>query len=136
MVCIINKFIMKNKNWTIAFVEDEILISLALRAQLKKKYGDTLTYQVFKDFVIAEKSIEELSNSNQKIVLISDYNIGGKLADEFFAMINNKYPSIIKILISAHENPIILQSNLIIFKFIKKPWTEKEIIDTLEKAFH
>ena len=37
MVCIINKFIMKNKNWTIAFVEDEILISLALRAQLKKK---------------------------------------------------------------------------------------------------
>jgi DNA-binding NtrC family response regulator len=135
MVCIINKFIMKNKNWIIAFVEDEILISLALRAQLKKKYGDTLTYKVYKDFVIAEKSIDELSNTNQKIVLISDYNIGGKLADDFFAIINTKYPNIIKILISAHENPVILQSNLNIFKFIKKPWTEKEIIDTLEKAF-
>jgi DNA-binding NtrC family response regulator len=135
MVCIVNKFIMKNKNWIIVFVDDEILISLALRAQLKKKYGDTLTYQVYKDFVIAEKSIEELSNTNQKIVLISDYNIGGKLADDFFGIINKKYPNIIKILISAHENPVILQSNLNIFKFIKKPWTEKEIIDTLEKAF-
>ena len=33
---------MKHKNWIIVFVEDEILISLALRAQLKKKYGDTI----------------------------------------------------------------------------------------------
>ena len=126
---------MKHKNWTIAFVEDEILISLALRAQLKKKYGDALTYQVYKDFLIAEKSIEVLFNSNQKIILISDYNIGGKLADDFFTIINTKYPSIIKILISAHENPGILQRDLNIFKFIKKPWTEREIIDTLEKAF-
>ena len=126
---------MKHKNWIIAFVEDEILISLALRAQLKKKYGDTLTYQVYKDFLIAEKSIEVLFNSNQKIILISDYNIGGKLADDFFTIINTKYPSIIKILISAHENPGILQRDLNIFKFIKKPWTEREIIDTLEKAF-
>ncbi len=126
---------MKHKNWIIAFVEDEILISLALRAQLKKKYGDTLTYQVYKDFLIAEKSIEVLFNSNQKIILISDYNIGGKLADDFFTIINTKYPNIIKILISAHENPVILQRDLNIFKFIKKPWTEREIIDTLEKAF-
>ena len=126
---------MKHKNWIIAFVEDEILISLALRAQLKKKYGDTLTYQVYKDFLIAEKSIEVLFNSNQKIILISDYNIGGKLADDFFTIINSKYPNIIKILISAHENPVILQRDLNIFKFIKKPWTEREIIDTLEKAF-
>ena len=126
---------MKHKNWTIAFVEDEILISLALRAQLKKKYGDALTYQVYKDFLIAEKSIEVLFNSNQKIILISDYNIGGKLADDFFTIINTKYPNIIKILISAHENPGILQRDLNIFKFIKKPWTEREIIDTLEKAF-
>ena len=126
---------MKHKNWIIVFVEDEILISLALRAQLKKKYGDTLTYQVYKDFLIAEKSLEELFNSNQKIILISDYNIEGKLADDFFAIINTKYPSIIKILISAHENPVILQRDLNIFKFIKKPWTEREIIDTLEKAF-
>ncbi len=126
---------MRNKNWNIAFVEDEILISLALRAQLKKKYGDSLTYHVYKNFTVAEKSLEELVLKTKKIILISDYNISGNLADDFFIAVNSKFPYIIKILISAHENPIILEKNLNIFKFIKKPWTEKEIIDTLEKVF-
>ena len=125
---------MSKKSWSIIFIEDEILISLALRALLINKFSSTFNYIVSKNFNLAEKIIDENYSKNKNIILVCDYNISGETADNFLININTKYPDIVKILLSAHQNPDILNKKVKILKFIKKPWSEHEIINLIENV--
>lgn len=123
---------MKKSIWNIIFLEDEILVSLAIKAQLNKKFNDSIRYHFSKFFPQAEKIINEISKKNEEILLISDYNLGKETAYSFFLNIEKNYPKVKKILLSAQENPPILNEDVNILKFIRKPWSEKDIQEVIE----
>jgi DNA-binding NtrC family response regulator len=123
---------MKSNTINILFVEDEVLISLALRAQIQKKFGDSISYSVCRNFIDAEKLIHENYNKFNKIILFSDYNLGKETAEIFLLNINKLYPNVYKIILSSHDNieNLVIKANII--KYIKKPWDEKEVFEIIQ----
>jgi DNA-binding NtrC family response regulator len=123
---------MKSNTINILFVEDEVLISLALRAQIQKKFGDSISYSVCRNFIDAEKLIHENYNKFIKIILFSDYNLGKETAEIFLLNINELYPNVYKIILSSHDNieNLVIKANII--KYIKKPWDEKEVFEIIQ----
>ena len=123
---------MKSNTINILFVEDEVLISLALRAQIQKKFGDSISYSVCRNFNDAEKLIHENYNKFNKIILFSDYNLGKETAEIFLLNINELYPNVYKIILSSHDNieNLVIKANII--KYIKKPWDEKEVFEIIQ----
>jgi hypothetical protein len=120
----------------IVFIEDEVLISLALRAQIRNKFGDSISYSVSKNFLNAEKIISDIYNKFDKIILFSDYNLGKENANFFLTKINIYFPDIYKFVISSHDNLNDLIDTANIIKIIKKPWNEKEIIEIIENIIN
>jgi DNA-binding NtrC family response regulator len=123
---------MKSNTINILFVEDEILISLALRAQIQKKFGDSITYSVCKNFLDAEKLIHENYYKFNKIILFSDYNLGKETAELFLLKVNNLYPNVYKVILSSHDNieNLVIEAN--ISNYLKKPWNEKEVFEIVQ----
>jgi len=123
---------MKSNTINILFVEDEVIISLALRAQIQKKFGDSISYSVCRNFIDAEKLIHENYNKFNKIILFSDYNLGKETAEIFLLNINKLYPNVYKIILSSHDNieNLVIKANII--NYIKKPWDEKEVFDIIQ----
>ena len=123
---------MKSNTINILFVEDEVLISLALRAQIQKKFGDSISYSVCRNFIDAEKLIHENYNKFNKIILFSDYNLGKETAEIFLLNINELYPNVYKFILSSHDNieNLVIKANII--KYIKKPWDEKEVFEIIQ----
>ncbi len=123
---------MKSNTINILFVEDEVLISLALRAQIQKKFGDSISYSVCRNFIDAEKLIHENYNKFNKIILFSDYNLGKETAEIFLLNINELFPNVYKIILSSHDNieNLVIKANII--KYIKKPWDEKEVFEIIQ----
>jgi len=123
---------MKSNTINILFVEDEVLISIALRAQIQKKFGDFISYSVCRNFLDAEKLIHENYHKFNKIILFSDYNLGKETAEFFLLNINNLYPNVYKIILSSHDNIENLVINANIINYLKKPWNEKEVFDIIQ----
>lgn len=123
---------MLHKKWNILFIEDEILISLALKSQLSKKFNESIEYHFSKSFSTAEKIIQNLYQRDEGVLLVCDYNLGGETADTFLRKVDSQFPEVSKILLSAHEKPEILESEIQIKKFIRKPWSEREISEVIE----
>jgi DNA-binding NtrC family response regulator len=123
---------MKSNTINILFVEDEVLISLALRAQIQKKFGDSISYSVCRNFIDAEKLIHENYQKFNKIILFSDYNLGKETAELFLLNINNLYPNVYKIILSSHDNieNLVIKANII--NYLKKPWDEKEVFEIIQ----
>jgi DNA-binding NtrC family response regulator len=123
---------MKSNTINILFVEDEVLISIALRAQIQKKFGDFISYSVCRNFIDAEKLIHENYHKFNKIILFSDYNLGKETAEFFLLTINNLYPNVYKIILSSHDNieNLVIKANII--NYLKKPWDEKEVFEIIQ----
>ncbi|MCB1176412.1 MAG: response regulator [Leptospiraceae bacterium] len=120
---------------TILFVDDEILVLMALKSQVKKAFGDRFRYEIAADPEEAWEVINDLIEEKEDIsLIISDWLMPGEKGDEFLRKVNLKFPDIHLIIISgqADEKSVeILRAELNKFNFIKKPWSEKELIDII-----
>ncbi len=127
---------MKLQTIKIIILEDEVLISLALRAQIQKKFNNFISYSVCKTFLETENIISKIYKTFEKIILFSDYNLGKENAEFFLIKINMYFPNVFKFIISSHDNFDNLIEKANVIKIIKKPWNEKEIIEIIEKIIN
>ena len=117
----------------IVCVDDEKVILDSLKTQLKSAFGDLYSYEMAESAVDALELIEELSDEGYSIVVIvSDWLMPGMKGDELLINIHQKFPEVIKIMLSgqADEDAIeraFTQANL--YKCIKKPWSEDELVE-------
>lgn len=117
----------------IVCVDDEKVILDSLKTQLKSAFGVLYSYEIAESAVDALELIEELSDDGHSIVVIvSDWLMPGMRGDEFLIKIHHKFPEVIKIMLSgqADEDAVeraFTQANL--YKCIKKPWSEDELVD-------
>lgn len=84
----------------------------------------------------AEEGLQELKNESYEII-IADYKLPGMNGLEFLKQIQERYPYIRRILISAYGNDEILyEANAVgVQDFIEKPFTSETIEESLSKVF-
>ena len=119
-------------------VDDEKVILDSLKTQLKSAFGILYTYEMAESGIDALELIDELNDEGQLIiVIVSDWLMPGMKGDELLIKIHNRFPSVIKIMLSgqADEKAIeraFTQANL--YKLLKKPWSEAELIGSICEA--
>lgn len=119
-------------------MDDEVLVLQALKNQVKQKFGNQLLYETATDASEAWDIIQELTEEQVNLILIiSDWLMPEKKGDEFLREVHEKFPTIKKIIISGQCDEREIQSlfkDIELFRFIRKPWNEQEIIQTIEDA--
>jgi len=103
---------------TVLFVDDEIEILKLLNRNLKEE-----AYKKF--FAQSAKESLDIIDKYQIDVLVTDIIIPGTNGLELMKMIQDKYPEIIRVVISSHTQPNLVLATinkLGVFKYISKPW--------------
>ncbi|MEQ9008883.1 MAG: response regulator [Ekhidna sp.] len=119
-------------------VDDEKDILQSLRTQLMEAFGSVYTYEVAEDADEALEVIDELIEDEMQIILIvSDWLMPGMKGDEFLIKVHQKFPNVIKIMLTGQADEIAIQrakeqANLHCCLF--KPWSEAELIETLKSG--
>lgn len=120
----------KSDKIKVLYVDDEINNLLGFKASFR------LNYQV----LIANNTLEALNhlNKNPDIkIIFCDQRMPDKTGVEFFEEIHTQFPNPIRILLTAYadiEAVIDAINRGHIFRYVKKPWVEEDIISSIEQG--
>ncbi len=119
-------------------VDDEKVILVSLKSQLKKMFGSEYRYEFAEDALEAFDIIEELDSDQIKIVIIvSDWLMPGMKGDEFLIKIHERYPGVVTILLSGQADEKAIQQTIEkaqLHCFLHKPWNEEELFEKLSSG--
>jgi len=119
-------------------VDDERMILTSLKAQLREKLGSEFIYETSENASEAMELIDELRSENKGIIIIvSDWLMPGIKGDEFLIKIHQKYPDIIKVMLTgqADENAIEnAQKNANLHACLSKPWNADVLVNTIKSG--
>ncbi|MBP7554240.1 MAG: response regulator, partial [Spirochaetes bacterium] len=119
-------------------IDDEQSVLNSLIIQLRDNLGDQYVYEAAMSADEALDVMEDLKNNNTEIlVVVSDYIMPGMKGDELLIKIYNKYPDIIKIMLTGQatlEGVINAINNAKIYRYIAKPWEKNDLIITIQEA--
>ena len=119
-------------------VDDELIVLESLRSQLREAFGDTYSYEIAQDATDALDVINELQDDHLDLILIvSDWLMPGMKGDEFLIQVHQRFPAVIKVLLTGQADEVAItraqeQANL--HRCLFKPWTEAELISTIESG--
>jgi CheY-like chemotaxis protein len=113
----------------IVCVDDEAIILMSLKAQLRNYYKDKFIIETTTSAEEAILVIEDLVQNNVKVlILISDWNMPTMKGDELFHIIRKKYPDINFLLITGQADKTTLDSlrnSIQLVGILNKPWDQK-----------
>lgn len=122
----------------IVCVDDDPMIVLLLKEQLRISFGNQFNYESATDASEALLLIDELVEDGIHIILIlSDWLMPGIKGDEFIENVQNKYPGVKAIMISGQIDPQSyqeLQNKCKLSAFISKPWVHEDLIHCVKKS--
>lgn len=116
---------------TVLLVDDEVNILSSLQRLLRRKGYNIVTAES------GHEGLEQMARYDIGVV-IADLlmpNMGG---DEFLAKVRELYPATIRIMLSGYTDLDAVTSAVNtseLYKFIKKPWSDDELLETLSEAF-
>lgn len=119
-------------------VDDERLILDNLLRQLEEAFGNNYLYEFAENAEDALELLDELDKEGLKVVaIISDWLMPGIKGDELLIRVHEKFPQMIKILLSGQADEAALERAKQYAKLhccIYKPWSEKELVETLKQG--
>ncbi|TGL73267.1 response regulator [Leptospira levettii] len=130
----------ENKNWKkgILFVDDESIILLSMKSQVKHHFGERFKYLTAENANEAWDLIIELEEEGNSVaVIISDWSMPGMNGDEFLRKVHKRFPSIEKVIITGFADEKLvtaLEKEIGLVTCLKKPWDEKELITAISQA--
>jgi two-component system, probable response regulator PhcQ len=116
--------------YTILFVDDEPLVTQALKRALHKEPYRILSANS------AAQALEVLARQSVDVV-ISDEMMPGMLGSEFLAVVCRDYPDTVRIMLTGHANlktAVRAINEGQIYRFLTKPCNEEELTVTLRQA--
>jgi CheY-like chemotaxis protein len=127
-----------SKKPVILCVDDEVIVLESLKRELKESFANRFLYEMAENADDALEIIEELQEDNVgMIVIISDWLMPGMKGDEFLINVHEKYPNIIKVLLTgqADDEAVNRAKQLAnLHSCLHKPWDGKELIKTIESS--
>lgn len=119
-------------------VDDEAMILTSLKGQLKRNFGKLFSYEFAESPNEAWDLIEELNEEDIDILLIvSDWLMPGMRGDEFLIKVHNKFPGIVKIMLTGQADPEAIkraEDQADLYKCLNKPWSEEELISAIQEG--
>ena len=126
------------QNKAILCVDDEKIILVSLKSQLKKMFGSEYLYEFAEDAMEAFGIIEELvADGIRIVVIVSDWLMPGMKGDEFLIKIHEKYKGVVTILLTgqADENAIRRATeDAQLHCCLRKPWNEDELFEQVNSG--
>jgi DNA-binding NtrC family response regulator len=125
-------------NRAILCVDDEAIIVLAIKIELKRHFKDLFLYETANTAEEALDVIAELYEEGVSVILVlSDWLMPGMKGDEFLTVVKERYPEIKTILVTGNadkETTARLQRDDITDAIICKPWMSGELIAKVEEC--
>lgn len=120
----------------IVIVDDELIILMSLKAELKAHYGDAFVYENARSAEEGLKVVAALRERGVRIAaILSDWLMPGMKGDEFARAVRERFQSIPVILVTGYaENGAIASalSEGIIRAYVSKPWRGEEIFAMID----
>lgn len=119
-----------NESPEILYVDDEPNNLLSMKAAFR------LHYKIH-TAINTDEARQILADNPDIRVIFCDQRMPGETGVEFLASIKNDFPRPVRILLTAHadmETVIDAVNRGHIFRFVRKPWVEEEIISSVEEA--
>jgi len=119
-------------------VDDEPMILESLEIQLRAHFGDRFLYESAESAKEAIEVIEDLvGNGLRLLVIVSDWLMPGVRGDEFLIEVNERFPGIIKVLLTGQADDAAIQRawNVAqIHRCLAKPWSPEELFETIQSG--
>ena len=128
-----------SSNDAILVVDDEAIILLSLRQELKLAFGHRFGYELAtnaRDALAAIKRLEEQGTTTG--LLISDWLMPGMRGDELLRIVHADYPSMKLALLSGHAEEAqmkALAEEVGLFAYLHKPYLRTQLVDIVRAAF-
>jgi len=121
----------------IVCVDDEVDILNTLKMQLKNEFKDNYFYELAESGDEALDLLDDFQEEAQVIVVVSDWLMPGIKGDELLIKVHQKYPKIIKVMLTGQADAAALQravqeANL--YCCLYKPWKSKDLIETIKSG--
>ncbi len=116
-------------------VDDEVAILDSLKEQLKRQFGNQFFYEVATSADEALEVLEEIEEDSIDIlIIVSDCLMPGMNGDELLAVVHQKYPQIVKVMLTGQADAEAIErayrdANL--HRCLYKPWSEAELVETI-----
>lgn len=121
-------------------IDDEKIILDSLRLQLRRELGHKYGLELAENAEDGLALLDELAGSGVKvIVILSDWLMPGMKGDEFLIRVHQKFPSVVKILLSGFvddESVARAYKEANLFKCLRKPWDSEELIQTIREGLN
>jgi CheY-like chemotaxis protein len=126
------------KKKVILCVDDEPMILESLEIQLRAHFGDRFLYESAESAHEAIEVIEDLvDNGLRLLVIVSDWLMPGVRGDEFLIEVNERFPGIIKVLLTGQADDAAIQRAwevAQIHRCLAKPWSPEELFETIQSG--
>ncbi|MBD0340817.1 MAG: response regulator [Microcoleus sp. Co-bin12] len=118
-------------------VDDEPDILNNLKIQLKNEFKNDYFYELAESGDEALDLLKDFQEEVQVIVVISDWLMPGIKGDELLIKVHQKYPKIIKVMLTGQADAAALQravQEADLYCCLYKPWKSKELIETIKSG--
>lgn len=119
-------------------VDDERMVLDSLRMQLSTAFGSGYRYEAAEDAYEALDLIEELHGDRISVILIiSDWLMPGIKGDDFLIRVHQQFPKVVKIMLTGQADESAIdraKQNANLHSCLFKPWSEKELRETIQSA--
>jgi DNA-binding NtrC family response regulator len=116
-------------------VDDETIILLSLKQELRREFGTEFTYETARSGDEALDIVEEIKREGQNLALvISDWLMPGLAGDELIVRIKGRSPETKAIIVTGHANEkriSELQKDKFICGVVRKPWSHGALVKTV-----
>jgi len=123
------------KNEAILCVDDEAIILMAMKRELKAHFRDRFRFETALDAAEGLGIIDALARDGVAVILvISDWLMPGMKGDEFLMRIRALYPRIKTIMVTGHADPRSIERTMSeagAYTVLRKPWNRTELITAI-----
>ncbi|MEG4394745.1 response regulator [Microcoleus sp. BROC3] len=118
-------------------VDDEPDILNTLKIQLKNEFKNDYFYELAESGDEALDLLEDFQEEAQVIVVVSDWLMPGIKGDELLIKVHQKYPKIIKVMLTGQADAAALQravEEADLYCCLYKPWQSKDLIEIIKSG--
>jgi DNA-binding NtrC family response regulator len=122
----------------ILVVDDEPILLLAIKRELRLKFGSGYIYEMATSAELGLAAIDRLANEGAELVLvISDWLMPGMKGDEFLKTVRESRPEVKLVMLSGHADASqvkALSDEAELFAFLSKPYQSSQLFEIVHRA--
>ncbi len=128
---------MENVN-AILCVDDEMILLLALREELRMRFGERFRYMTAKNGPEALKAAESLFSQGVRLIIVfSDWLMPGMKGDELLIELKRRHPGITAVMITGYADEAAIErvrKEAGLRSCLRKPWLPTDLFALVEEA--